>query len=328
MTFKYIGSTGYAGKATPRNSKTRGVIIHHAATTSLATVARMFAGTFYEVSANAIGTSSGIIQAVPENMRAWTSGSRYDNGAGADFDHERQTIEIINSTKAPTWKIADATYGHVAAWISYLSKKYGFPINRDTVIGHNELWKRYRASYQTECPGGIDLDRLVREARSIRAGKPAPTPGEEEMTPAQMKELKQYIDARTRSAAGSQSQIVKSSDGHWLDVGTGRVGIWGVDLQAIRNGIVALNWQRRDGAGPKGKSDLAYASGGPGPSDYYIFEQYRRAAVEGRKITSPITKPKGGPKSGSAALTAALDAAPGLTNEPPEIVEADDLDIP
>lgn len=139
--------------------------------------------------------------------------------------------------------------------------------------------------------------------------------GEEEMTPEQMKELKRYIDARTRSAAGSHAQIILSTDGHWLDIGTGRVGIWGRDLEPIRDAIIALNWQRRDGAGPKGKDDLAYADGGPGPTDYYIFDQYRRAAVEGRRITAPISKPKGGAKSGAAALA----VAPGLSSEPPEL---------
>lgn len=137
------------------------------------------------------------------------------------------------------------------------------------------------------------------------------------MTPAQMKELKQYIDQRTRIAGSPQ--IVKNGDGHWLEVGTGRVGIWGRDLSAIRSAIVALNWQRRDGAGPKGKSDVAYATGGPGPHAYNIFNAYRRAAVEGRQIKSPLVKKvtvKGGAAGGSAALAHIDDVAPGLADAP------------
>lgn len=146
------------------------------------------------------------------------------------------------------------------------------------------------------------------------------------MTKEQMDELKSYIDQRARIAASPQ--IVKNGDGHWLEVGTGRVGIWGRDLSAIRSAIVSLNWQRRDGAGPKGKSDVAYATGGPGPHAYNIFDAYRRAAVEGRKITSPIVKEikvKAGASGGSAALAHIDDVAPGL-DDAPTTVETFEVD--
>ena len=272
-----------------------------------------------EVSANYWIDDDGTIRPnIDEERRAFTSGDP-NYPAGALADHRNITVEV-SCVGERTDRISDAALDALARLMGDVYRRYRLgPVKRgaDKGVGVHRDW------VATACPGNYMMDRLpsiIAKAEQYRVGGAGSgSTGEDEMTPAQMKELKQYIDARTRSAAGSQAQIVKNGDGHWLEVGTGRVGIWGRDLSAIRSAIVSLNWQRRDGAGPKGKSDVAYATGGPGPHAYNIFDAYRRAAVEGRKITSPIVKEvkvKAGASGGSAALAHIDDVAPGLTDAP------------
>lgn len=292
--FQYIGSTDYAHKATPRNSKIKGVIIHHADTTDVRVVQRMFATTAYEVSANAIGTARGIIAAVPENMRAWTSGSKYDGGKGAQFDHERATIEFVNKTRSPDYLIDDETYEHGAAWIAYLADKYGFAINRDTVIGHRELWTRYGASYPTACPGGIDLDRLVRMAReSQAAAQQTPEEREDAEIMAAKDEILAEIRKQSRQAGVPYQVIYTNRPGHSLVTPIGVTGIWWDDLEAIRNVITALDYQRREKASAPGTLSIAYARGGSRQADLDVFNLYLRAIATDTRVGDP--KKRGNP---------------------------------
>lgn len=302
------------GRSTPRMYKISGVGWHYQYGKNSHSEATNPAR---EVSANYWIDDDGTIRPnIDEERRAFTSGDpAYP--AGALADHRNITVEV-SCVGERTDRISDAALDALARLTGDVYRRYKLgPVKRgaDKGVGVHRDW------VATACPGDYMMSKLpeiIRKAEQYRTGKTAGE-GDEEMTPAQMKELKQYIDARTRSAAGSQAQIVKNGDGHWLEVGTGRVGIWGRDLSAIRSAIVSLNWQRRDGAGPKGKSDVAYATGGPGPHAYNIFDAYRRAAVEGRKITSPIVKEvkaKGGASGGSAALAHIDDVAPGLDDAP------------
>lgn len=314
------------GRSSERLGKVSGVLVHHNAGVNAygqATAAGR------EVSAHYWITNEGdLLPNIDEDRRAWTSGHpAYP--AGALADHRFITVEVSNSATGGNWPISTKAEDMLARLIGDVHRRYKLgTVKRGTQSGVAV----HRDFVGTECPGEYvmaNLDRIVRKAEQYRVGGAGSgTTGDEEMTPAQMKELKQYIDARTRSAAGSQAQIVKNGDGHWLEVGTGRVGIWGRDLSAIRGAIVSLNWQRRDGAGPKGKSDVAFATGGPGPHAYNIFDAYRRAAVEGRKITAPIVKEvkvKGGASGGAAALAHIDDVAPGL-DDAPATVETFEVD--
>lgn len=163
-------ATAWAGKGTARRHAVDMFIIHHAATTSLAAVRAMFGGRAYEVSANYIVKDGQIVAAVPESMRAWTSGSASDGGKGADFDHRAITVETCNSATGEPWPISEASYRSLARMAADFHRRYGVPLDRDHIVGHGELWTRWRASYATRCPGGIDLDRIVRDARAIING--------------------------------------------------------------------------------------------------------------------------------------------------------------
>lgn len=54
--------------------------------------------------------------------------------------------------------LTDAQRASSVQLIREIAGRYGLPIDRDTVIGHNEIFSK------KTCPGAIDVDRLVNEA--------------------------------------------------------------------------------------------------------------------------------------------------------------------
>lgn len=176
MTFSALTNrtSGNAGQFSSRGGrKVRGWIIHHAATTSLNGVLSMMSTGSRSVSANYVLGNGEIIGVVPEEWRAWTSSS--PNGDG-----ENLTVEIVNNKVGATdmtWTIGEAEYANMAKLIADSATRYGFPINRGTIIGHREVVGKYGQGYSTACPSGIDLDRLVRMAQAEQAGqRPSPPP--------------------------------------------------------------------------------------------------------------------------------------------------------
>lgn len=145
-------------------------IVHHAATTSESAVLSMMSTGSRQVSANYVVNGKSIIGVVPEEFRAWTSGS-------AQFDGRAITVETVNDRVGQTdmtWTISEDSYQSLAKLIADSSTRYGFPLDRDHVVGHRELYSRWGAGYSTACPSGINLDRLVEMAKEYQKGG---TPG-------------------------------------------------------------------------------------------------------------------------------------------------------
>jgi len=133
-------------------------IVHHAATTSLNALLADFAPGGREVSANyALGADGTLILTVDEDRSAWTSASWYDDIS--------ITIEVCNDELGGSWPVSDASFDKLARLIADVSLRYGFPINDDTVLTHQELWTRFRESYPTACPG--DLQRRKAELLAL-----------------------------------------------------------------------------------------------------------------------------------------------------------------
>jgi N-acetyl-anhydromuramyl-L-alanine amidase AmpD len=144
------------------------LLLHHAATVSAATVVGMMVSGSRTVSANYVcGNDGQLFGIVDEENRAWTSGSSSDGGRGAAWDRRSITVETANESYGGSWPISERSYATLAALAADLHRRYGLKLDRDHVIGHRELWQRYRASYATACPGGMDLDRIVNLARAI-----------------------------------------------------------------------------------------------------------------------------------------------------------------
>lgn len=141
--------------SSPRTGGVDRFIVHHAATTSLAAILALFQPGGRTVSANyALGSDGTLILAVDESRRAWTSASAY-------WDGRAVTIEVANSVAGGSWPVSDAAFDKLARLIADVSLRYGFPINDDTVLTHQELYNRYGDSYATACPG--DLQRRKSE---------------------------------------------------------------------------------------------------------------------------------------------------------------------
>ena len=168
MTFSGL-TTRTSGNARQFSNRGRGVdmfIVHHAATTSESAVLSMMSTGSRQVSANYVVNGKSIIGVVPEEFRAWTSGS-------AQFDGRAITVETVNDRVGQTdmtWTISEDSYQSLAKLIADSSTRYGFPLDRDHVVGHRELYSRWGAGYSTACPSGINLDRLVEMAKEYQKG--------------------------------------------------------------------------------------------------------------------------------------------------------------
>ena len=152
---------------TPNRSSRGGLpvvefIIHHNASLGGSYVLSLMQSGSKQVSANyQIMQDGEAVGVVPREDRSWSvSNSTWDGSA--------ITFEIANNSGAPGWTISDAAYVKVAKIIADDAAHFGIPINRTTVRGHREgSALGHGGSYATACPGGIDLDRLVRMAQQF-----------------------------------------------------------------------------------------------------------------------------------------------------------------
>lgn len=182
------------------------IIIHHTATTNGEWVLDAMVSGSKQVSANYVPDKDGKLWGVvPEEFRAWTSSS-------AAWDGRSITMECVNNS-TDGWTISDASYEKIAQLLADISIRYNFPLTRDkqrsTVLGHKELYLYWGDSYATACPGGIDIDRIVRRANQIKATKPS-----------QGAEVKVY--RYTDGTAASKSQrTVKAGTSFWLNTVNG-----------------------------------------------------------------------------------------------------------
>lgn len=140
-------------------------IVHHAANTSVDQTLHLFDGA-RQVSANYALGNGRVVATVPEEERAWTSGSYED-------DRRAVTVEVSNSKAADPWPVSDIEFDNLARLIADVATRYKFPIDDDHVLTHQELWTRFGRSYATACPG--DLQRRKAELLELANRYAAPT---------------------------------------------------------------------------------------------------------------------------------------------------------
>jgi peptidoglycan hydrolase-like protein with peptidoglycan-binding domain len=125
-------------------------LIHHQAGTNDDAVLNAMVSGSRQVSANyTISNEGRITSVVPEELRAWTSGSTSDGGKGAAWDRRAITVEIENQSAGGSWPISGAAKTAAANLLNDLRARYGAL----TLLGHRDLFQRYGASYATFCPG-------------------------------------------------------------------------------------------------------------------------------------------------------------------------------
>lgn len=141
-------------------------LIHHTASVSGRgdAIVNMMVNRTRQVSSNyVIGNDGYLWMVVDEDLRAWTSGSTKDGGKGAAWDRRSITVEIVNQKGAPSWAISSAAIDKAARLLNDLRKRYGIK----HVLGHRDLWTRYKASYATYCPGPDTVGRVVKRADEL-----------------------------------------------------------------------------------------------------------------------------------------------------------------
>lgn len=144
------------------------IVIHHNATTNKDVAMNTWlVSSGNQTSAHYEVTGSEIIGCVGENMIAYHSGGTggVDVPSIPDINNRSIGIEHVNSTGAPDWQVADSTLHQSARLIADICKRYGLPINRNTIKLHREITA-------TACPGGLDIDKLIQYAQEEDGQEP------------------------------------------------------------------------------------------------------------------------------------------------------------
>ena len=142
-----------------QDTKIDRIVLHHnAATTDVipGVWQNRAASAHYQVTPNAIR------QCVDEGNTAWHAGNWAMNLRSIGIEH-------LNSSGAPNWDVADETEERSAALVADICKRYGIPCDRGHILKHGEV-------SATACPGGLDVDKIVRRANEIMGGASANIP--------------------------------------------------------------------------------------------------------------------------------------------------------
>ena len=145
----------------------RGVILHHAAMTSLSGLLALSMGA-KQVSASALVKDNQAYDlGMGNTYRPWSVADGY-------WDSAMRSVETANESTVG-WTISASSAETLAKLIAYWAQQDGFYPHRNgdpktwTVIGHREVYTIHGASYATACPGSMDLDAITRRAQQILA---------------------------------------------------------------------------------------------------------------------------------------------------------------
>lgn len=132
----------------PRNAAVEAVQNHHTATNNKYNALALFAPGGREVTPNYFVAGKEIWGIVPENRRAYTSGSAYD-------DHRAITIETLNLTNSPDWQFASDTIATLILLNADIAKRYGIPVRHalQGIYEHRNINAWTGRSYATACAG-------------------------------------------------------------------------------------------------------------------------------------------------------------------------------
>lgn len=238
-------TSGNAGQYSSRGYPIRGWIIHHAATTSLGATLGMMSSGSREVSANyVIDVDGEIVGVVPEEYRAWTS-------ASARADGQRLTVEIIDAFVGPndmTWDTSPEAYAAIARLVADTAARYGFGIDRTSIIGHREVIDVYGEGYPTACQSGISLDKIIQLARTYQTtGAVTPEGG---LTVADINTLiDRLTDIRNQFSnmeTAPYRALRDTSTGTVYAVNATTGGVYAIPSPAFYNLLVTYKWLSDD----------------------------------------------------------------------------------
>jgi len=169
---KTILSPSYSDRNGQKITK---ITIHHAAgilsgenLASIFKIPRRCASCNY-----AIGKDGEIVGVVPEEKRAWTSGSRWN-------DEQAITIEVSNCSGKPDWKVSDEVIESLVLLCADICKRYNI---RPYFTGDKNGSFTFHYMFQaTECPGPYiknNIGNIIDMINAKLSGKPTEKPKEE-----------------------------------------------------------------------------------------------------------------------------------------------------
>lgn len=148
------------------------IVIHHNATINKdVAMGTWYVGSGAYTSAHYEVTPTEIIGCVEETYAAYhcggTGGS--DTPKMANPNERSIGIENVNSSGAPSWAVDAKTVANCAKLVKDLCNYYGIPCDRQHVLAHKEVTA-------TACPGGLNVDEVVRLANGGSGSTVTPTP--------------------------------------------------------------------------------------------------------------------------------------------------------
>ena len=155
----------YASTISPnknvRNQPITKITIHHmAGNVDADEQAKRFSYVQRQASSNYCISGKKIICCVPEEYRAWTSGSRWN-------DFQAITIEVANSTGKPTWEISKDSYDSLVKLCADICKRYN--INPYFDGTKNAAFTFHYMFQDTECPGPYIKSNIQKIINDIKA---------------------------------------------------------------------------------------------------------------------------------------------------------------
>jgi len=126
------------------------IILHWFGIGTLSSANTRFQNASEQASAHYGISGNTIWQWVKDVDASWAAGNFQANLESINIEHDATT----------TKNASDATYKTSARLVASLCLKYNLPLDRQHIIGHNEVVK-------TACPGTLDLDRIIREAKEL-----------------------------------------------------------------------------------------------------------------------------------------------------------------
>jgi N-acetyl-anhydromuramyl-L-alanine amidase AmpD len=151
-TFQAANPNNYTASDRPYSNPINKIIVH-VTQGSWASALNWFSDPTAEASAHyVVRSADGFVgQSVSEMNIAWHAGNWPYNQTSVGIEHEGYFND-------PSW-FTDAMFRSSAQLAAYLANKYQIPIDRDHIIGHNEVPDPYNpgeyggASHHINCPG-------------------------------------------------------------------------------------------------------------------------------------------------------------------------------
>ena len=142
------------------------IIHHHTASANKAATLALFAPGGREVTPNYFIAGREIWGIVPENYRAFTSGSYEDDRRAINY-------EILNSSGAPNWGFDPVTLATVARLDADIARRYGIPLRHSQpgFMEHRNIYEWFGRGYATACAGpSFDMNQVISDTAALMEG--------------------------------------------------------------------------------------------------------------------------------------------------------------